>query len=124
MLRYSSLKPLRRDRAPLRADLPSRNVAACSDERKVALARHTLILAAAARGELSESDPSVVAAHEFFAAQFGAPEPQAARQAPGPVPSMATWSDDQKKALANRISELASQLRPDICLPPLPEHEK
>jgi hypothetical protein len=103
---------------------PRQNVALLRDEQKAALARNTLTLAAAAGGQLSESDPSVVAARQFFAAVFGAPALQAARQAPGPVASMATWSDDQKKALANRISKLASQLRPDICLPPLPEHEK
>ena len=82
MLRYSSLTPLGRDPAPPRAEPPlrlRRDVAGFSDEGKALLARHTVVLAAAARGQTAQTDPSVVAARQFFGAAFSTPVPQEAQ---------------------------------------------
>ena len=82
MLQYSSLIPLGRDPAPPRAEPPlrsRRDVAGFSDEGKALLARHTIVLAAAARGQIAETDPSVIAARQFFGAAFSTPAPQEAR---------------------------------------------
>jgi hypothetical protein len=82
MLRYSSLIPLGRDPAPPRAEPPlrsQRDVAGFSDEGKALLARHTVVLAAAARGQIAETNPSVVAARQFFGTAFSTPAPQEAQ---------------------------------------------